>query len=147
MARLQAAAEQRVERPSREVYAAIADYGGQHRRALPEAYHDYTVESGGSGAGTVVSWVLHVGTHQRPYRMQVTEPQPGETLREQDGASSFATEWRVEPEGDASRVRLVSTWEQRSRGVPALFERLFAPRSLARLHQETLRRLAANLRG
>lgn len=145
MARLQAAAEQRVERPPADVYAAITDYRGRHPRALPEAYHGYSVAAGGIGAGTVVRWVLYVGSHRRSYHMQVTEPRPGQVVREQDSNSSFVTEWRVEPEGEGSRVRLTSTWEQRSKGFPALFERLFAPRSLARLHQETLRRLAATV--
>ena len=142
MGQLQAVAERVISRLPQDVYAAIADYGDRHRRLLPPAYHDYHVEAGGSGAGTVVTWTLHVGNHRRPYRMLVTEPEAGRTIEERDSATSLVTRWQVRAEGSGSRVQLSSTWDQRATGFPALFERLFAPRSLARLHQETLRRLA-----
>jgi len=145
VAQLHAEADLWVAAPPRDIYARLADYRQQHSHVLPSAYHEYTVESGGQGAGTIVSWVLHVGNHRRPYRMQVSEPQAGELLVEQDTNSSFRNEWRVLAEGSGTRVRLSTTWEQRSHGFPAIFERLFAPRSLSRLHQETLRRLAAEV--
>jgi uncharacterized protein YndB with AHSA1/START domain len=142
MAQLVAAAERVIARPPTEVYAALADYAGRRRAIMPPAYHDYVVESGGSGAGTVVRWTLHVGNHRRPYRMQVSEPQPGRLLVERDADSTMTTQWEVHPEGTGSRVRVSSTWLQRAKGFPAFFERTFAPRSLSRLHGETLRRLA-----
>lgn len=143
MAQLRAEAGRTIDRAPDELYAIIADYAGRHRRIMPPAYHDYTVVSGGSGDGTVVRWVLHVGNHRRPYAMRVSQATPPLTLTERDSESSFTTQWLLAADGTASHVRLVSTWEQRSHGFPALFERIFAPRSLARLHAETLRRLEA----
>jgi hypothetical protein len=143
MAQLRAEAQQTIQRAPDELYAIIADYTGRHRRIMPPAYHDYAVERGGSGEGSVVRWVLHVGNHRRPYEMQVDQAPQTHALTERDRHSSFTTQWLLSAEGTATHVRLVSTWEQRSHGFPALFERIFAPRSLARLHAETLRRLAA----
>lgn len=142
MTELQANAEQTYPQSPETLYAILADYQGRHQRILPDAYHDYAVEAGGAGVGTVVRWVLHVGNHRRPYAMQVSEPEAGRVLTEQERESSFRTEWRITPEGKGSRVRLRSVWRQRAHGFPAFFERMFAPRSLAKLHAETLRRLA-----
>lgn len=142
MAQLEARAERVIARPPADVYAALADYEGRHRTIMPAAYHDYTVERGGQGDGTVVRWTLYVGNHRRPYRMQVSEPQPGRLLVERDAESTMSTQWDVQPEGAASRVRVTSSWLQRAKGFPAFFERTFAPRSLSRLHAEMLRRLA-----
>lgn len=141
MAQLEAVAERVIGRPPADVYAALADYEQRHRALLPPAYHDYAVERGGQGDGTVVRWTLYVGNHRRPYRMQVSEPQPGRLLVERDADSSMTTQWDVQPEGSGSRVRVTSSWLQRATGFPAFFERTFAPRSLSRLHAEMLRRL------
>lgn len=143
MAQLQAQAERQIAGAAADVYRLIADYAGSHRTLLPAAYHDYAVEKDASGAPTVVRWTLHVGNHRRPYAMNITYRPEDTTIIERDQHSSFTTEWRVTTEEAKCRVRLTSTWQQRSRGFPALFERLFAPRSLARLHADTLRRLVA----
>ena len=143
MAQLRAEAQRQIVRPVDELYAIITDYAGRRRRIMPPAYHDYVAESAGSGAATVVRWVLHVGRHRRPYEMQVSETPADHRVVERDGNSSFSTEWHVKTVDGMSRVSIASSWQQRSRGFPALFERIFAPRALARLHGETLRRLAA----
>jgi len=143
MAQLHAEAQQHIARPVDELYAIITDYAGRRRQIMPPAFHDYTAEAGGNRAPTVVRWVLHVGRHRRPYEMQVSETPAEYRVVERDRNSSFTTEWHVTNVDDASRVSIASSWQQRSRGFPALFERIFAPRSLARLHAETLRRLAA----
>ena len=143
MAQLQAQAEREIAGTADDVYRIIADYAGRHRALMPAAYHDYAVEKDDAGTATVVRWTLHVGNHRRPYAMGITYRPQETTILERDQHSSFTTEWRVAAEGSGCRVRLTSTWQQRSHGFPALFERLFAPRSLARLHAETLQRLAA----
>ena len=145
MSQLNARAELEIAQPADDLVAIITDYAGRRRRIMPAAYHDYTVESG--EPATVVRWVLHVGNHRRPYEIQVSWG-PGERrVIERDTHSSFTTEWQVTPVGGSSRVTLASAWQQRSHGFPAFFERLFAPRSLARLHAETLRRLASEAAG
>ena len=54
--------------PPARVHAALADYHGR-ARILPANYLDWTVEEGGTGAGTVVSYRLRAGRRERPYRM------------------------------------------------------------------------------
>ena len=142
MAQLHAEAQRLIDRPVDDLYAIITEYAGRRRRIMPPAYHAFAVEPGTGGAATVVSWVLHVGRHRRPYEMQVTETPADHRVVEGDRGSSFRTEWHVTAVDGATRVTMASSWQQRSKGFPALFERLFAPRSLARLHAETLRLLA-----
>ena len=147
MAQLRAQAEREIAGTVDEIYRIIADYPGRHRTLLPAAYHDYMAEVDDAGAATVVRWTLHVGNHRRPYALGITYRPQERAVVEQDQNSSFTTEWRVLADGTNCRVRLTSTWQQRSRGFPALFERVFAPRSLARLHAETLQQLAAQAAG
>lgn len=147
MTELTARAELEIAQPADALYAIITDYGGRRRRIMPPAYHDYAEEGGSGAAPTAVRWVLHVGNHRRPYEMKISALPDEQRVVERDARSSFKMEWQITPSGGGSRVTLASAWQQRSHGFPALFERLFAPRSLARLHAETLRRLAAEAGG
>jgi hypothetical protein len=72
--------------------------------------------------------------------MQVSEPEPGRVLTESDTNSSLRTTFTVTPEGDASRVRISTTWDGAG-GVGGFFERLFAPRVMSRLYEDELTRL------
>src|SRR3712207_9075968 len=56
MSEVVATAERGVHAPVERVRAALADYEGARRRALPEQFTDYRVEAGGRGAGTRVHW-------------------------------------------------------------------------------------------
>lgn len=141
---LVATAQQTIDKPASDVATLLNDYRARPS-FLPDKYHDYQVEVGGNGAGTVASWTLHVGTHQRKYRVSVTGPDAAALLVERDEFSSFTTRWTVHPGGSGTLVSLQSEWDQRSAGFPALFERIFAPRSLASLHRLTLQRLADQL--
>ena len=143
MTKLNARAELEIARPADVLYAIITDYAGRRQRIMPSAYQDYAVDDTTGEPVTVVRWVLHVGNHRRPYEMHVSRRVDERRAVERDMHSSFTTEWQVIPLGNSSRVSLASAWQQRSHGFPAFFERIFAPRSLARLHAETLQRLAA----
>jgi hypothetical protein len=75
--------------PPQTVYGLIAGYHQGHASILPPKYfRSLTVEAGGSGAGTRISFEMRsLGTaHQ--VRAQITEPEPGRRLREtvSDGA-------------------------------------------------------------
>jgi hypothetical protein len=98
------------------------------------------VERGGVGAGTIIRFHLKAGQRERDYRMEVSEPTPGQTIVERDLDSSLATTWTVSPEGSGSRVRLETTW-QGAGGIGGFFERTFAPRVLQGLYDEELDRL------
>jgi hypothetical protein len=109
-------------------------------RWLPPNFSDYTVEEGGTGAGTVARYNLKVGNRQRTYRMSVTEPLPESSLRESDTNSSLTTTWTVGRRGSGSRVDVHVEWQGAS-GVGGFFERLFAPAALKRVYDDALARL------
>jgi uncharacterized protein YndB with AHSA1/START domain len=137
--------ERTIPAPPARVHAALADYQGR-ARILPGNYLDWTVEEGGQGAGTVVSYRLRAGRRARHYRLEVAEPTPGVTLVERDRESSLVTTWILNPtpSGTATDLRLSTIWEGAG-GIGGLFERAFAPRGLRRIHGELLDNLTRRL--
>lgn len=140
MATIHVAAERIVDAPPSAVYGYLADMRQHHPRFLPPAYSDFTVESGGVGAGTITRFKLNAGGRSREYRMQVAEPEPGRVLSESDTGSSLVTTFTVDPEGERSRVRISTRWEGAG-GIGGFFERVFAPRVIRRLYEDELERL------
>ena len=133
--------ERTIPAPPARVHAALADYQGR-ARILPASYLDWTVEEGGTGAGTVVSYRLRAGRRERPYRMEVAEPTPGVTLVERDRGSSLVTTWIMNPTASATATDLhLSTIWEGGGGIGGFFERTFAPKGLARIHEAFLERL------
>lgn len=133
--------EQRtIDAPADVVYGYIADMREHHPNFLPPAFSEFTVESGGLGAGTVTRFKLNAGGRAREYRMQVAEPEPGRVLTESDTESSLVTTFTVDPAGDRSTVRISTTWEGAG-GIGGFFERTFAPRVMRRLYADELERL------
>jgi hypothetical protein len=140
MAAIHVSAEGPVGAPPDAVYGYLADMRNHHPNFLPPAFSDFHVESGGVGAGTIISYQLTAGGRTRPYRAQVAEPEPGRTLTESDTNSSAVTTFTVTPQGTGSEVKIATTW-QGAGGVGGFFERLFAPRVLRGIYQDELRRL------
>jgi uncharacterized protein YndB with AHSA1/START domain len=137
--------ERTIPAPPARVHAALADYQGRPR-ILPANYRDWTVEEGGQGAGTVVSYRLRAGRRERRYRIEVAEPTPGVTLVERDRESSLVTTWILNPTASATATELgLSTIWEGSGGIGGFFERTFAPRGLRRIHGELLDRLTRQL--
>ena len=139
MAIIEVSADRLIGASAEEVYKLIADHE-HHARFLPPAFSDFTVESGGVGAGTVTRFKVTAGGRTRDYRMQVDEPEPGRVLRESDTQSSLVTTWTVEPDGDRSRVTISTQWEGAG-GIGGFFERLFAPRVMRGIYADELERL------
>ncbi len=146
MGTLHVRAERSIEAPPGVVYECLADMDQHHPRFLPEAFSDFTVESGGVGEGTVIGYRLTAGGRTRSYRMAISEPEPGRVLRESDTGSSLVTTFTVDPQGAGSRVAIETTW-QGAGGVGGFFEGLFAPRVIRRLYLDELDRLDAYARG
>jgi hypothetical protein len=142
MAQLTVSAEQVIHADAATVYSYLADMTTHHPRFLPDAFSDFTVESGGIGAGTVTRFTVTAGGRARQYRMQVSEPEPGRTLTETDSNSSLVTSFTVDPLGDHARVRIVTTWNG-APGIGGFFERLFAPRAMRAIYLDELSRLDA----
>lgn len=136
-------AERVIDAPPEVVFAALADYNNRRPRMLTPAFSHYTVEQGGYGKGTVITYVLQAGGRERSYRMVVDEPQQSQLLVERDSHSSLVTRWFVHPldEGQRSRVTVESEWEG-GQGVGGVFERIFAPLGLRSMYHEMLATLA-----
>jgi uncharacterized protein YndB with AHSA1/START domain len=141
MAKVVASAERGIDAPADEVYGYLADMH-QHQRFLPPAFSDFQIEQGGIGAGTVTRFKITAGGRTRSYRMQVSEPVPGQTLVETDTGSSLITTFNVTPHDGKSLVSITTSWDGAS-GVGGFFERTFAPRALRRLYLDELDRLNA----
>jgi Polyketide cyclase / dehydrase and lipid transport len=121
-------------------YGYLADMH-EHERFLPPAFSNFTVESGGVGAGSVVTFTITAGGRSRPYRMTVSEPAPG-TLVETDANSTLVTTFTVTAHGDDALVKIATTW-QGAGGVGGFFERRFAPKVMEKLYADELERFAA----
>src|SRR4051812_42955228 len=111
MSEVVATAEHVVRAPAERVKAALADYEGARRRAMPEQFSDYRVESGGTGAGTRVHWLFAATSKRvRDQLVEVAEPD-ADTLVERDANSSLVTTWTVRPaDTGVSTVRARTTW-------------------------------------
>jgi hypothetical protein len=142
MAKVTATARRTVQAAPEAVTTFLSDYREARPKIVPDAFHDYRVEEGGQGAGTVFAYTLHAGRRERAYRMRVEEEIHG--LRESDLDSSLVTTWTIAPgASDAqSTVRLSTSWDGAS-GIGGFFERAFAPTALKRIYDDTLARLAA----
>jgi uncharacterized protein YndB with AHSA1/START domain len=140
MSTVTAVATRTVDAPAAVVFRCLRDFRSHHQRILPPAFSDFRVEEGGTGDGTVVSFVLSAGGRRRAYRMRVVVPEPGRVLEEHDTASSLVTRYVVTPEGGRTHVRIETTW-QGARGMGGFFERLFAPGALKRIYDDELARL------
>ena len=140
MGKIEVSAARTIDAPAELVYGLIADHEEHHPRFLTDNFSDFKVESGGVGAGTVTTFKVTAGGRTRTYRMQVTEPEPGRVMTESDSESSLVTTWTVDPQGDACRVQIATTWEGAG-GVGGFFERLFAPRAMRGIYNDELERL------
>ena len=149
---VQAAAERAIAASAETVYRCVADMRDHHPNFLPPAFSDFQVESKGVGAGTVVRFTMTAGGRTRPYRMLVAEPEPGRVLTESDTGSSLVTTFTVDPSdgtgpsGGGCTVRITSTWDG-APGIGGFFERLFAPKAMARIFDDELSLLDAYARG
>jgi uncharacterized protein YndB with AHSA1/START domain len=141
-----ATASRTVDAPAETVFSCLSDYREHHHRFLPPAFSDYRVEEGGTGEGTVISFVITAGGRSRSYRMHVTVPEPGRVLEEQDTTSSLRTRFTLTPAGGRTQVRIETTW-QGAGGVGGFFEKLFAPGALKRIYDDELTRLDAYAKG
>ena len=122
---------------------ALADYVDTRPAILTDRYTDYAVQSGGIGDGTVVTWRLHA-TEKRVRHVVADVTTDATSVTETDRNSSLVTRYVVSPAGDGSRVVVTTTWDGAG-GVGGFFERTFAPKGLARIHDGVLANLAQRL--
>lgn len=147
MAQVTATAERVIDAPATDISAALADYEKVRPQILTDRFTEYRVESGGQGAGSRVHWKL-AATEKRVRDQLVDVEAPDQTtLVERDANSSMVTTWRVRSEGtNRSTVTVTSTWNGAG-GIGGFFERLFAPKGLARIYDGVLANLDGAVRG
>jgi len=135
--------EQIVAARPEEVWAFLTDYRDKRPQILTNNFLNYTVEKGGTGAGTVISYHLHAANRERFYHMLVSESSPGKVLTERDEGSSLVTNWTLTPteNNQQTRVQLSTDWEG-GKGIGGFFEKTFAPMGLRRIYEEMLGKLA-----
>lgn len=149
MAQVEAATHREIAAGPEDVFDALADYAGVRPKVLPAQFSEYEVREGGDGDGTVVHWKLQATSKRvRDCLLDVSEPGGPEddVLVEKDRNSSMVTTWTVVKGGDEGRSRVtVSTVWNGAGGIGGFFERTFAPKGLARIYDELLAKLAAEV--
>jgi Polyketide cyclase / dehydrase and lipid transport len=128
--------------PPGRVYDILSNYRNGHPLILPaRVFRDLRVERGGHGAGTVIRFGMKSFGGVKRMRLEVTEPEPGRVLAEEDlGGSGARTTFTVDPvRGGRSAVVIHTTWTPN--GPAAVVERLIAPLLLKRLYAEELHNL------
>lgn len=123
--------------------AALADYQVVRPAILTDRYTDYAVESGGVGTGTVATWRLHA-TEKRVRHVVADVVADASGVTETDRNSSLVTRYAVSADGAGSRVVVTTTWDGAG-GIGGFFERTFAPKGLARIHDGVLANLRSRL--
>ena len=144
-AKFEVSASARIPASPERVYAIIADYRDGHPHILPEQFSGLTVERGGVGAGTDISFRMRVFGRTQKFRASVSEPEPGRVLVETnvEGNPSVTT-FTVNPgpSEDVADVTIHTVMESRSGWLGAL-ERFLASRYLRPIYTRELDLLAA----
>jgi len=142
MAEVRASASSSIPAPVEKVYGLVSDPSSRPD-LLPAAYANVKVSE---SEPAVVSYRLHAGGRERDYAMKQVAGADSRSWREEDESSTLVTVWTLTP-GSAgeTNVELTTTW-QGAGGIGGFFEKTFAPKGVAKLHTETLEKLAILLR-
>lgn len=134
-----------IQAPAEQIYALIADYRTGHPRILPKPpFVSLTVEQGGVGAGTVITFQMRLMGRVRTFRAAITEPEPGRRLVETDLDSGAVTTFTVEPQANGSQAVVTITTETPVReGVAGAVEGWLTTRLLRPVYVKELEQLAA----
>lgn len=125
------------------VLAVLSDYQAVRPAILPENYRDYRVDQGGTGAGTVVHWILQA-TEKRQRDVLADITVAGNTVTETDRNSTMVTTYTVAAAGTGTKVTTSTTWKGAG-GIGGFFEKTFAPKGLARIQGALLGNLKSRL--
>jgi uncharacterized protein YndB with AHSA1/START domain len=121
-------AEGLISAPATTVWDILTDYRNGHPRILPSAFSNFTVESGGNGAGTIISYTFRAAGTSRRIRHNVSETDPGHILVEDAPGDPTRTTFTLTPAGDGAHTRLVIATDQTTpHGLRGVITRLLAP--------------------
>lgn len=100
--------------PAAKVYNIIADYHNGHPYILPEPYFaSLTVEQGGVGAGTVISFQMRLMGKLQTFHAAITEPEPGRVLVETNTDAGAVTSFTVDPRNDGQHAYVTITTDMK----------------------------------
>lgn len=144
MSQYQATATKIINAPTDRVYAIISDYVEGHPSILPARYvTGMTVTEGGQGEGTSAIIEMKVLGTSMVFHVDVTEPEPGRVLVEEDKSSGAVTTFTFLPVNGGEQTRVtISTEGRNSPGLRGLVERVLTPAILRRVYREELDQLA-----
>lgn len=131
--------------PAEQIYAIIADYQNEHPAILPKPpFVSLTVEKGGVGAGTEITFQMRLMGKLQTFRAAITEPEPGRVLVETVLETGTVTTFRVEPRDDGNSAYVTITTETKVRdGMSGRLEGWFATRLLRPVYVKELAQLTA----
>ena len=134
-----------IQAPARQVYAIIADYRNGHPRILPKPYFvSLTVEQGGVGTGTVVTFQMKVMGRSQTFHSVITEPEPGRVLMETDSSAGSVTRFTVDPRDNGQQAYVTIATDLKARGgVFGKVQGWMTERLLRPIYVQELEQLAA----
>jgi uncharacterized protein YndB with AHSA1/START domain len=129
--------------PAEQVYAVIADYRNGHPHILPKPYFvSLTVEKGGVGAGTEVSFTMKIAGRKQTFYAVISEPEPGRVLVETIPSSGSTTTFTVEPRNDGKQALVtIATQAVVRDGWLGAIEKLLTTRALKPVFEKELQQL------
>lgn len=127
------------------VYSILADYTEGHQRILPRPpFGEVTVEQGGIGDGTRISFEMRAFGGVRRFQALITEPLPGRLLVETDADSGVVTTFTVDPHGGGEHTQVtIATMLCVREGIAGSFEGILTRLSIRKLYRKQLRLLSS----
>jgi hypothetical protein len=103
-----------------------------------------TVEKGGVGAGTLISFQMRLMGRLQTFHAAITEPEPGRVLVETDLDTGAVTTFTVEPRDDGQRAQVTITTDTQVRqGVLGALQGWLTTQLLRPIYVKELEQLAA----
>ena len=126
------------------VYDLLADYREGHPSILPKPeFISLTVEQGGRGAGTVVSFQMKLMGRVQTFHSAITEPEPGRVLVETDMNTGAVTTFMIEPREAGRQAQVTITTDTQGRdGIVGKAQGWMTTRLLRPIYIKELEQLA-----
>ena len=133
-----------IDAPASHLYAIVSDYNDGHQAILPKPYFTkMDVLEGGVGAGTKIEVHMEVMGQKVVYNMEVTEPEPGRVLAEEDKSVNTYTTFTFDPVNSGAQTNVtIKTRAQASSGIKGWFEKIINPPVTRKIFREELEILA-----
>ena len=133
-----------IDAPASHLYAIVADYNDGHQAILPRSYFTkMDVLEGGVGAGTKIEVHMSVMGQTVVYNMEVTEPEPGRVLAEEDKTVNTYTTFTFDPVNNGTQTKVtIATRAQTSGGFKGWIEKMMNPPIARKIYRAELEKLA-----